>query len=204
VDALVDRCIEAYGGADQLRAMDGWQQIGRLVSPTRGEAVMARVFAPPERLRVEIRFSDESSETRILNGEQGWRSGRAVQGPMHAAMVLQAARLSLPLILLEGRGRIRDLGKAEASGGGVRRLSLDLRDDMRLEVEIDEKTARIVRSRSIAGPLVFETAYEDFRAVDGVLFPFVEKSWAMGQETGRFEIDRIALDGEIGDQVFRP
>lgn len=202
--ALVDRCIEAYGGLQKLRGVTGWQEVGTLVSPTRGEAVMARVFAPPERLRVEIRFANDSSEVRILNGERGWRSGQAVQGPLYVAMVLQAARLSLPLILREGKDRIQDLGETEAPGEPTRRLGLALRDGMRLEVEIDEKTARIMKSRSIAGPLVFETAYEDFRDVDGVLFPFTETTWAMGHQTGRFEIDQISLDGDIDDRVFRP
>lgn len=204
VGSLVDRCIDAYGGAERLRAVEGWQEVGTLVSATRGEAVMARVFAPPERLRVEIRFGDESSEVRILNGQKGWRSGKAVQGPLYVAMVLQAARLSLPRILLEGKGRLEDLGETDAPDQRVRRLGLPLRDGMRLEVEIDQKTARIVRSKSIAGPLVFETAYGDFRPVDGILFPFSETTWAMGHETGRFEIDQIALGGELGDQIFRP
>ena len=165
---------------------------------------MVRVFAPPDRLRVESRFADESGEVRILNGDRGWRSGQEGEGPPYLAMVLQAAGLSLPRILLEGRERLRDGGEVERDGKVLRMLSLELQDGQRLEVEIDPASGRIDRSRSLAGPLVFETSYDDFREVGGVLFPFTETTWAMGQKTGRLELERVVLNDSIRDRIFLP
>lgn len=201
---LVDRCIEAYGGAEALAAVAGWQQLGKLVTPGGGEAVVARVFAPPHRLRVENRFSQDRREVRILNGENAWRNGVPVEGPLRQAMVLQAARLSLPGILLEGRDRLVDLGEVDREGASFRLLELALRDGMRLQVEIDPASGRIHRSRSLAGPVVFETVYSDFREVDGVLFAFAEETWAMGHLTGRTELEAVVLSDGLRDLLFYP
>jgi hypothetical protein len=204
LEGLVDRCMEAYGGQSALEAVEGWQQVGKVISPMRGEGVTVRVFAPPDRLRVETRFGDDSGETRILNGDRGWRSGKPVEGPPYVAMVLQAARLALPRVLVEGRDRAQYRGEIERDGRSLHFIELPLREGMRLELEIDAESARITRSRSTTGALVFETAYENFQRIDGVLFAMTETTWAMGQPTGRIELDRIVLDSELRDHIFLP
>ena len=64
---------------------------------------------------------------------------------------------------------------------------LDLPNDMTLRLVLDLETYRIVRSQGALrmGPqeVVFETAYSDFREVDGVLFAFGEENYASGMHT---------------------
>jgi hypothetical protein len=86
----------------------------------------------------------------------------------------------------------------------MRQLRLDLREGMHLEIEIDPGTARTERSRSVMGPLVFETLHEDYREVGGIVFSFAETTWAMGQKTGRFELESVVADEEIRDRIFFP
>jgi hypothetical protein len=94
LDALVSRIAQAYGGEKALAGIKAFRETGTLESP-RGLARTARVFAPPDRLRVEIVYSGGGGEVRILDGQDGWRNGEPVMGPPRDAMALQAARLDL-------------------------------------------------------------------------------------------------------------
>jgi hypothetical protein len=169
LETFVNRVIEVYGGKDALSLAATVRQTGQTVSLTRGGATasLTRVFQRPDKLRVEIAFPGEQAEVRILNGAQGWRQNSEISGPLHNAMLLQAARIALPLLLLEERENLEDLGTEAGPGGAhFRILQLPLRPDLNLFVAIDVATGRIRHSRGamhMAGqpPMEFATTYED-------------------------------------------
>jgi hypothetical protein len=72
----------------------------------------------------------------------------------------------------------------------------------------DPKTALIVYSQAILNTeklkTHFETAYSDFREVDGVLFAHHEENWASGFNTGTTEIQEITLNPKVNASTFRP
>jgi hypothetical protein len=104
--------IAVYGGADALSRFAAMRQTGRTASMRHGGLVgtLTRIFQRPDMLRVEIVYPGEATEIRMLNGARGWRRNAEVSGPMHSAMVLQAARMGLPLLLLEEIAMLEDLG----------------------------------------------------------------------------------------------
>src|SRR4051812_35253322 len=104
LNTLVSRVARAYGGEKALARIKAFHETGTLASP-RGTARTVRVFAPPDRLRVEIAYSGGGGEVRVLDGQEGWRNGEPVSGPPRDAMILQAARLDLPGLLLRNRAR---------------------------------------------------------------------------------------------------
>src|SRR4051812_36129994 len=109
LDTLLSRVVRAYGGEKSLARIKASREFGTLVSP-RGVARTVRVFAPPDRLRVEIAYEAGGGEVRVLDGQQGWRNGEPVAGPPRDAMILQAARIDLAGLLLRNRARLVDLG----------------------------------------------------------------------------------------------
>jgi hypothetical protein len=110
-------------------------------------------------------------------------------------MILQAARLDLPLLLWRERARVVDRGEVVRDGARLRALAVPLPAGIELVAEIDPGTHRIVRSSGsvpLGGARVeFATAYSDFRVVDGVLFAFREESWASGRHTGATVLSRV-------------
>ncbi len=72
----------------------------------------------------------------------------------------------------------------------------------------DPKTARIVYSQAVLNTETikthFETAYSDFREVEGILFHHHEENWASGFNTGTTEIQKITINPEIEPGMFRP
>lgn len=187
---VVARVTQAYGGEAAVRHLARMQAEGTILSRLHGTGRYARVSDGPMRLRVETAYPDER-ELRVLWDAEATRNGAAVQGPLADAMRLHAARLALPLLLLERASEVEDLGELTVDGARLRALQLAFDAQHTLVAFLDPATSRIVRSQAIAGPIVFEATYEDFRVIDGVLVPFRETTRAMGQPAGVVMLERV-------------
>ena len=212
IDGLLDRTMKAYGGVDALRKAAAIREIGKVTSLMRGgkEGDIVREFERPDRLRVTIRYGGSDTEVRVYDGKSGWREGKAVQGPPLDAMVLQAARLALPLILSDRRASLVDKGTYTVDGKELRTVEIPLGNGLTLVVGIDPVSGRIVRSSGTGGmgmgskPLEFVTRYTDYRMVDGVLHPFREENYANGFVTGETTLSRVEILESFPPGTFRP
>ena len=210
VAALVRRCVEAYGGeAAVARAARSVHEgtVTSLLHPG-GPGRIARAYARPGRLRVEVAFPDAGEpEIRVLDGGRGWRHGQEVEGPLLTSMILQAARMDLPALLAARGAKVEARGTLALDGKTLRVLALTLAPGVVVEAAIDPGTGRILRSRGSAGgptPVEFVTTYSDFRTVDGVLVPFHEENWANGKTTGETVLTRVDFPESFPPGVFRP
>ena len=212
LEVLIERSIEAYGGEEVLVGASRTIQEGTVTSTMRQGAGgrIVRLYERPIRLRVEIEYPGNESEVRILDGGRGWRNGGPVSGPMYQAMLLQAARLGLPAILIDFQASLQDLGEVDRDGQRLRAVGLDFHQGLRVTAEIDPVSGRILRSEgTISGQegrptLTFATEYADFRDVDGVLVPFHEVNYAQGRRTGETRLDSVELLQEIPVGSFHP
>ncbi len=201
LEVLIERSIEAYGGEQVLGGAGRMVQQGTVTSTMRQGAGgrIVRLYERPIRLRVEIEYPGNESEVRILDGGRGWRNGSPASGPMYQAMLLQAARLGLPAILIDFQASLQDLGEVERNGQRLRAVGLEFHQGLRITAEIDPASGRILRSEgTISGQggrpaLTFATEYADFREVDGVLVPFHEVNYAQGSRTGETRLDSVEL-----------
>lgn len=210
LDALLSRLAEVYGGTDLLVRTKAVIQTGTTYSIMRDSSgPVMRAYQHPDKLRIEIRYPGSDPETRTLMGPHGWRRGVPVQGPFHASMVLQAARMGLPYNLLEGRGRLRDRGTVTGENGkALRAVELPLSENMHLIVEIDPASGRILKTRGVlsmgGNRMEFITAYEDFRRKDGRLYAAKEVHYAMGRRTGYTHIEQVEFRDRLSDALFLP
>lgn len=212
---LVNKTVEAYGGEEALRKAVAVRQTGRLTATMRGpkEGTLTRAYQRPDKLRVEVALAGEAGEIRVLDGARGWRQGKEATGMALDAMVMQAARLGLPLSLLDRKADLKDLGMVSRVGMELQALELPLRDGMVMTVEIDPATGRIRRSAARSprkggmhggGSVEFATGYDDFREAAGVLFAFKETNFAMGQHTGDTFIEKIEVMDALPETTFKP
>lgn len=210
VDTLVDTVLTAYGGKAALGKIKAYRMEGSVTSVMRGEGPLARTFARPNRLKTTLDYPNHF-ETRILDGDQGWRSdGKGNMSPadgfLRTSMVLQAARADIPWLLDERRAAIKLL--APMDGGKLQGLEIPLGEGLTLTVYADTATGRIVRTSGVLeAPGMktnFATDFADFRVVDGVLFPFREANFASNQPTGDTVITRVVLNPPLTDKDFRP
>ena len=78
-------------------------------------------------------------------------------------------------------------------------------DNQNVTVYIDPETGHVVRSVGRApaegfpdGHLEFATNYDDFRSVEGKLFPFGETNFAQGMKTGDTVLEKIHIGAWSG------
>ncbi|MDD5761517.1 MAG: hypothetical protein PHP88_03295 [bacterium] len=211
IDHLVAQTVKAYGGEKALRNASAVRHTGQVTAPMRGggSGEIVREFERPDKLRVVIRYASDI-EVRIYDGKTGWRQGGVVTGPPRDAMVLQAARMALPLILLDRKGDLVDRGRTVYEGKEVRTLELPLGSGLALTVDIDPALGRILRSTGRGGdrgsgvPLEFVTSYMDYRIVDGLLHSFREGNFANGFVTGETTLSRVEVLKSLPPETFRP
>jgi hypothetical protein len=210
--ALIERIIRAYGGQSKLDAVRAYRLEGRIVAVMQGrEGPTVRLFARPNRLRVELHYAN-APEMRILRGAQGWRGTpgavEPASGPMLDAMVLQAARAGVPWILMERRNDTHVIDPLDLRGRRLLGLEITLAPGLTLRVYVNPATNHVEMSQGILerGPMrtAFETMYEDFRSVDGVLFAFREENYASGQHTGYTAIEKVEWNPKLQDTDFAP
>lgn len=213
LDALLAKTVDAYGGREALSRSCVVRQTGRVVIPGggKGDGALTRIFRKPDKLRIEISYPMEPTEVRILSGAKGWRQGQAVFGPAYDAMALQAARIALPLNLLEGKRNLKLLGDAEKDGKRLGVLEFALGGGMTLTVEIEKETGYIVRTvGKSAGmgkgsfAIEFVATYGDFRKADGLLFAFREGNFAMANHTGDTILEKVEILDNIDAETFLP
>jgi hypothetical protein len=210
VGPLVDKVIEAYGGKAALEKYPVLVQEGYVAAHQAADVGrLMRIYERPRKLRVTISYPGSMAEQRILDGPRGWRDGREVTGtPPQAAMILQAARMELPLSLLGGVDRIVDEGTVDRDGRSLRALTLPLGDGLSVTAEIDPESGRIVRAVARmpggVGSLEFVTAFSDFRKVSGTWVPFKEENFVQGRHSGTTELVTVEYLVEAPTGAFRP
>jgi hypothetical protein len=155
-----------------------------------GNGAATRSWQKPDKLRIEIVYPART-ELRVLDGDHGTNNGKEVSGPGLDAMKLQAARLALPLLLIEKRASLHDAGM----DGSFRVIEVPLSASLTVTIDIDPKTWHIVRSTGKTSGMDFVVDYNDFRRVDGLLFAFSESGMAQGTPTAKTTLDAIVING---------
>jgi hypothetical protein len=185
LDNLIARVMTTYGGAAAWSKVTGLHETGTVIPAMRpGEGKLTRDWQRPDKLRVEIVYPT-STEVRVVDGDHGTQNGKDATGMGLDAMRLQAARLSLPELLIEKRETLRQMGD--------RVIEIPLAPSMTLTVEVDPETGHIIKSTGKASGIEFSTSYTDFRNVDGLLFAFREENSAAGMKTGTNQLAKIEV-----------
>jgi hypothetical protein len=156
-------------------------------------------------LRIQIGEGPKFSEVRVLNGAKGWRSGQEVTGVSYEAMVLQATRMDLPWLLMKNKTKLVDKGPLERDSRQLRLLELPLENGLSVSAGIDPMTGHILFSSGTTktGSMTFETAYDDLRTVDGVLFAFKETNVAQGTKTAETILSKIEILKQVPEDAFK-
>ena len=207
---IVAKVVAAYGGEAALRNIRTVFARGRIEATRAGEGRYVRYFGAGRKLRVEIVYR-ESAETRVLNGEKGWRGVDggpllAAKGAPLLAMVYQYKYLAFPLPLLEEGYRITFLGRGELHGVPVEILAVSDDEGPPMKVFVDTRTNLIVR---VAGEFAVGEArtelaveFSDFRKVDGVMFPFRLVNYGGEFRIGDTVITGLRVNGEMDEGLF--
>jgi hypothetical protein len=208
--ALVEKIVQAYGGAaaiERIAAVHAEGEIKALVRNDHGTYL--RWFKRSRLLRVETAYQ-RSAETRILNGEQAWRSRgnllEVVSGPSHLAVVYQYKQLDLPYGLLKGGYNLRYAGKESLSGVETEAMEVWDAEGPPMRINVDAANHYIVGvngSLSQGGhSMALAVEFSDFRPVEGMPMPFRVRNHAGGQLVSETTIRRYTVNPPDDPSLF--
>ena len=187
-DAIVANTIKTYGGEAAWRKVASIHETGDVASPMSGPGKTTRDWERGKKLRVDIQYA-KNHEVRDLDGDKGSHNGTPVTGMGYDAMVLQWARLAIPLMLIEHRADLKDMGEKD----GLRVINIPVSSSLTVMAAIDPKTGYIVRSGSEGMGMQFVTEYHDYKTSGGLLFAWREENFAQGTRTGATTLNAIEV-----------
>lgn len=202
--AVLDKVATAYGKTPPPAAIEH----GTTTSFRRGDGQLLRMIKAPDRFLIRIGYAN-GAEVRTMIGPDAWQQGKRANPILRGAIALQLARLALPWNMLARRDAVTDLGDISSpEGKNLRVVEFPLEDRLKLVVEIEAESGRILRSRGLqtveGNTMEFATAYSDFRSTGGRMHAARETHFAMGQHTGYSVIDRVEYPETIPDSAFAP
>ena len=188
---VVSNVVKEYGGVPAWQKVTTIHETGKVVPAMgKGDGAVTRFWQKADKLRVEIVYPART-ELRVVDGDHGTNNGKEVTGPGLDAMKLQAARLALPLLLVDRQTSLVDAGMHD----GFRTIEIPLSATLTVTVAIDPKSWHIVRSTGKTSGMDFIVDYSDFRRVGGLLFAFSESGMAQGMPTAKTTIDTVVVNG---------
>ncbi len=213
---ILARHAEARGGAAALDAVRNTLNIAEVVEPT--FTVLGRYIASTDGLmRVDVFYEGARafSEGIDAQGAWSWEGDKAAAEPGSAIGAAALAHgIEFNLFGLHALARRRHTltleGREQIAGINYHKIKLRLADGFETWRYINPETWMMDRARDVRAlhpdvdpaPVVIESEYSDFRAVNGVVTPFrwLQRNVATAEEMQTGVIQR--LEYNVGAEVL--
>ena len=211
IQTTIDNILAAYGGKQNILQVQTIAAQGRIDDFLRKvSGGYARTMRRPGDLRIDI-MPERGGEFRILSNNKGFQGSGQTFGaasPLSTtSMRYQYAYLDLPMSLADGTAKVSDYGVEALRGQKMEILWIDLDDAPRLKVYIDFEThlIRRVEAKFLMGGMgssILGTEYDNFKTVDGVVFPLKLLNFASDNNISLISISRLTINNPIPDKTF--
>ncbi len=213
VDEILEGYYEAQGGLEKLRELQSLRISG--VNRFQQQEISAKYLAMrPNLLRMES-ASPEVEVVRVFDGETAWQAVR--QRGSTARVVRMEGQEAVELIresdfdgaLVDYREKghtIELVGIEKVRGSEAYKLEVVEQGGVRETYFIDTNTYRIVKKATDVpaegGTILFEMYYDDFREVDGLVFPFTTTAVSSGQTVFTGLVEEVEVNPELDPELF--
>jgi hypothetical protein len=214
--SLVDKNLEARGGADALAAIKSIQFLGKMIFPGDFELAYGEVRARGGGDGIEARMEGKVQGLTYMQGYDGqtaWKinpfQGRRDAEKMSADEARSMADSSrIDGVLQDARkdgSTIVYLGREDFDGTSAYKLKVTQKDGDEFTYLLDPDTfleIKIIESRRIRGAQqTTETELGDYEKVGGVYFPMSVESWPQGQSNQR---QRVIIETATANPPVSP
>jgi hypothetical protein len=209
----VNNVLEAYGGKInilKIKTVSAHGRIDDFLRKTSGG--YARTMRRPGELRIDI-MPERGGEVRILSHGKGLQGSgdrlNAAKPVSLSSMRYQYGYLDLPMSLADGSAKAVHRGVEELHGRPMEILLVELASAPDLKVYIDFEThlIRRVEARFDMGGMgssVLGTEYDNFKKIDGAVFPLTLNNFAGGTNISVLTITGLTINQALPEGVFSP
>ena len=215
-DEIIAKNIEAKGGLEKMKSVQGVRMSGKMMMGGGMEAPVIMELARPNKLRMEFTFQGMTG-IQAFDGKTGWAvmpfMGKKDPEPMSADDLKQVedqADIDGMLVDYKEKGhQVEYLGKGEVEGTPVHKLkvtkksgdvvTLFLDADSYLEIKAEGKTK--VRGQEMEG----ETSFGDYKEVGGLIFAHSIQSKPKGAPEGQgmtISIEKVDINPDLPASRF--
>jgi outer membrane lipoprotein-sorting protein len=215
VDELIAKNIEARGGMEKMKAVQGIRMTGKMMMGPGMEAPLTLEIKRPHNVRMEFTFQGMTG-VQAYDGKTGWQispfGGKTDPEPMSPEELKQAdeeSDMDGPLVDYKTKGHTVELvGKEKVEGSDAWKLKVTLKNgtvqytylDADSFLAIKEETKRTVRGSETE----IESTLGDYKEVGGLLIPHSIQSGAKGRpEKQNIVVEKVELNPKIDDARFK-
>lgn len=215
VDELVQKNVEAKGGAEALRAIQSLRLTGKmLVNEGRTEFGFLQIKKRPEDVRTEASIQG-MTQIEAFDGKEGWRispfQGRKDPEKLSAddlKPLIQDAEIDGPLVDWKAKGNtVEYLGMEDVDGTPAHKLKVTRKNGDVNFVYLDPDhflEIRVLTQRTRHGAQVEEeTDFGEYEKVNGVFLPFSMETGRKGDpDKQKLIIDKAEANPPVDDKIF--
>jgi outer membrane lipoprotein-sorting protein len=214
-DAVV-KGLAAIGGARAIRSVQALRMTGSISFGDAQRHPMTVELQRPSRIRTEVDFGEKGMLIQAFDGTRGWTinpfSADGAATPMsepEARNAREQADLDGPLLDWKERGlSLTLLPPIQVEGQDAYAIRVDLPGGVQRTLSLDAATGRKLKWEGAADqngkPVVFESLFEDYRAVGSLSLPFRIRSRAQGSErTQVIQFEKIEIDPALPASRFQ-
>ncbi len=213
LDQILERNYQARGGLEKIKAVRSFRML--MDFNIKGVGYPMTIEARrPACFRAELNVGG-ATMIQAFDGKTGWvvnalatNNHVRMMGKAELTQIENQADMDGPLVDWKAKGhKIELLGREHFPEGDFIKLKITMRGgqdfvsylDAKTFLEMKQVTTRTVDGKAVEG----ESTFGDYRAVDGLVFPFKMETGAKGTERHQtITVKRIELNPELDDQRF--
>ena len=213
VDGLIEKNIDAHGGARRLKAIKSTRATGKI--EMQGiSAPVTIITKRPNLARVEINLRS-GPYIEAYDGQTAWRvnslTGSHAPEPMSgedARDILETADMEGPLVDYKRKGhRVELLGRENVEGVDAYKMKLTLKSGDVKHIYLNSRTylevKQITRRLDHGVEIEVEVYYADYKPVDGILIAHSYEARVEGQTVQLTTIEKVEINSHINDDIFK-
>jgi outer membrane lipoprotein-sorting protein len=213
VDELINKNIQAHGGADKLKAVKSIKMTGKMSMAGGMEAPFVFEKKRPDKIRIEFMVQG-TTNVQAYDGSMAW-SQMPIMGSKDAQKMteedtkdmIEQADFDGPLVDYKAKGNtIEYIGKEDVEGTEAHKLKLTLKNGnvrylfMDPETGLDMKATAMIKREGVDTSV--DSFFGDYKEVNGLIFPFSIEQRVKGQPGPQFSVENVEIDTDLQDSLF--
>jgi len=203
--SILNKYFEAIGGKEKLEKVNALMTMGEAV--LQGGAMtlnLVTIQAKPNKLSVMMLMMGNIMMRQVFNGEDGYimQQGQKIPFPEEEKQKLISSSLPFEELSWIDDENVTFSSVSEEDGLKQYALKIDDKTTVFFDADSGLKTKQVTMTPTPQGEMSPQaTIYEDYREVDGILFPYVIKI-PMGPQMLEFNTKEIKLNPVVSDSDF--